>query len=103
MKQQDMKTFWVVETQFQTSALYWIKWTDSQPGRFAPAERTHGTHWIGGWVAHSQSGHCGKKETFAPTGKRTPAVSYNQSLYWLIYSDSRYVAYTTEKRLHITK
>jgi hypothetical protein len=26
------------------------KWSSSRPGRFTPAEKAPGTHWIGGWV-----------------------------------------------------
>jgi hypothetical protein len=26
------------------------EWSASRPGRFSPGERSHGTHWIGGWV-----------------------------------------------------
>jgi hypothetical protein len=33
-----------------TSALAGGKWSASRLGRFTPAERAPGTHWIGGWV-----------------------------------------------------
>jgi hypothetical protein len=35
-----------------TSALDGDEWSASRPSRFTPRERTHGTHWIGGWVGH---------------------------------------------------
>jgi len=33
-----------------TSALDGDEWSASRLGHFTPRERTHGTHWIGGWV-----------------------------------------------------
>jgi hypothetical protein len=33
-----------------TSALDGGEWSAARPGRFAPKERAHGTHWIGDWV-----------------------------------------------------
>jgi hypothetical protein len=48
-----MKTYWRVVLYvhiFLTSALAGGKWLVSRPGRFTPAQRAPGTHWIGGWV-----------------------------------------------------
>jgi hypothetical protein len=42
---------WVYRSHtFLTSALVGGEWSASRPGRFTPGKRTHGTHWIGGWV-----------------------------------------------------
>jgi hypothetical protein len=35
---------------FLTSALVGREWSVSSTCRFTPGERTHGTHWIGGWM-----------------------------------------------------
>jgi hypothetical protein len=35
---------------FLTLALVGGEWSASHLGRFAPGERTPGTHWVGGWV-----------------------------------------------------
>jgi len=35
---------------FLTSALDRHAWPASRPGCFIPGERSHATHWIGGWV-----------------------------------------------------
>jgi hypothetical protein len=42
---------WYSSCSFSTSALDGGEWSASRPGRaFTPRERTHGTHWKGGWV-----------------------------------------------------
>jgi hypothetical protein len=48
-----MKTYGELEVQihvFLTLALVGGERSASVPGLFTPQERTHGTHWIGGWV-----------------------------------------------------
>jgi hypothetical protein len=48
-----MKAYGGVDVQIHISltlALAGVEWSASRPGRFAPAERSPGTHWIGGWV-----------------------------------------------------
>jgi hypothetical protein len=55
-----MKAYWgdrYSSTHSLTSAVDGGEWSASRPGRFAPRERTIGTHWIGGWVGpQSRSG-----------------------------------------------
>jgi hypothetical protein len=43
-------------------------------GRFTPAERAPGIHWIGGWVNH-RAGLNDVEKTLDPTGTRTPDPS----------------------------
>jgi hypothetical protein len=66
--------FWIVETQFQNSTFYGIKWIDSRPGRFTPTGRSHVSHWIGGWVALSRSGHCGGEKSILPLRAIEPSL-----------------------------
>jgi hypothetical protein len=52
-KHYDMKAYGGVDVSiniFLTLALAGGEWSASRPGRFTPAERVPGTHWIGSWV-----------------------------------------------------
>jgi hypothetical protein len=51
---------------FLTSALVEGEWSDSRTGRFTPAERAPGTHWIGGWVGPRTGMDDMEKRKFLP-------------------------------------
>jgi hypothetical protein len=45
-----------------------------------PPEKSHGTHWIGGWVGHRTGLEVSEKK-ITPAGIRTPAVQPVARLY----------------------
>jgi hypothetical protein len=45
-----MKAYGAVDVEIHTSALVGVQWSASSLGRFSPAERAPGTHWIGSFV-----------------------------------------------------
>jgi hypothetical protein len=61
------------------------------PALLHPGERTHVTHWIGGWVGPEPNWTLQGRETFLTTaGNRTPAVKPAvHSLYRLSYPGSK--------------
>jgi hypothetical protein len=71
-----MKVYWEVELYLHAifTSLIGGKWSDSCFGRFAPDERTFGTHWIGDWVGPNVGLHAVEVEkNFLPlpgTGSR---------------------------------
>jgi hypothetical protein len=61
---------------FLTSALVGGECSASLLGRYTPAERAPGTHWIGGWGGlRNRSGRHREEKNLAPTGTRTPTPS----------------------------
>lgn len=53
-------------------ALYGVEWLPSSPGRFAPREEIHRTHWIGEWLCPRVGQDLLKKrKIFLLTGNRT--------------------------------
>jgi hypothetical protein len=87
-----MKAYGKVDIQIQvffSSALAAGEWSASRPGRFTPAERAPGTHWIAGWV-DSTAGlddlEKGKFLTLLGLELRSPGrPARSQSLYRLHY------------------
>jgi hypothetical protein len=53
----------------------WVVSVTPRP-RFAPGERTPGTHWIGGWVSLKAGldTETGEKKSFSSARDRTPVV-----------------------------
>jgi hypothetical protein len=47
---------WKYSSTFLDLGTRWNEWSATRPGRFTPGERSHGTHWIWGWVAGPRDG-----------------------------------------------
>jgi hypothetical protein len=61
----------------------------SRPGHFAPRERAHGTHWIGGWVGPGAGLDAVEKRKMLPLPGTEPGRPIrNPSLHRLSYPDS---------------
>jgi hypothetical protein len=57
---------------FLTLALVGGEWSASRSGRFTPAERTPGIHWMGDWVGpRTTLDDMEKTKILAPTGTQT--------------------------------
>jgi hypothetical protein len=80
-----------------TSALDGGEWSVSRPGRFTPAERASGTHWIGGWV--------GPRAVLDAVVKRNPVyemkcLSVNRCLSSLKLFKEFYMRFSTLSDFH---
>jgi hypothetical protein len=58
-----------------TSVLVGGEWSASHSGRFTLRERAPSTHWIGGWMGLSRSGHSAEEKNSQPQPGLEPSIT----------------------------
>jgi hypothetical protein len=81
-----------IDQHFLDLCTSWSEWSASRPDLFTPGERSHGTHWIGGWSGpRTGPGDVEKRKFLILLGlelRPFGRLARNQSLYRLRYPGS---------------